>query len=488
MRMRLRNKQSKSLCRRSFAAFCGEAVIFCIACALLFTYVTPPLYQKLAYRYADCVSPWEYVDEDTYWDILQSQSDEVQQVYSDYMDSTNENDSYSDDAGSDTGSDGSGTASSDSSLLAASSDMFDGTAKVRSTSEIGFWTNDKLYAVRNLHDYHLFLRAQPYVYIAFMLLGIIVISVLNLRRSWRRFDELAQAVTDTVGAEGGGIELPDSMPMISAEISAIRLRNAANARAAHLAEGRKNELVAYLAHDIRTPMTSVIGYLELLEECPEMPVEQRAKYIGIAHRKALRLEELVSEFFEITRYNLQSVPIERQNINLAVFCEQTADEFFPEAEQRQLKMEIDVKGPCSVFIDPNRMARALGNVLRNAIAYADAGTTIVLSSSSDDDGNVTISVTNHGREISPEHLRSIFDKFFREDQARGTDRGGAGLGLAIAHEIVEAHGGTIDATSTQGTTVFTIKLPKPQALPDADKEPTAPLRLLGKRFPGAKEQ
>ena len=210
----------------------------------------------------------------------------------------------------------------------------------------------------------------------------------------------------------------------------------------------------------------MLGYLELLSEPAHLPDDARREFAGIAHEKAERLDGLVEEFFEITRYNLQAIPIERQNIDLRMLCLQVAEEFYPQAKARSLTIEVDAPADVRLFADPDKLARALSNVVRNAVAYADLQTTVTIRASIEEQPGdeagaqvATIAVTDRGREISQAHLQSIFDKFFREDGARGSGKGGAGLGLAIAREIVTAHGGDIAATSERGVTTFTISVP-----------------------------
>ena len=255
------------------------------------------------------------------------------------------------------------------------------------------------------------------------------------------------------------IELPDDLSVARADLIQIQNRALSDERAAKAAEVRKNELVAYLAHDIRTPLTSVVGYLSILKETPDLPVADRAKLAGIALEKAERLEGLVGEFFEITRYDLQAIPIERERVGIALFLRQVADELYPEAKARSVSIEVSAPEDASAFIDPEKMARAVSNVLKNAVAFADRESVVALCAEVGG-GSVTMRVIDTGKEISSAHLDAIFEKFFREDGARLSERGGAGLGLAIAREIVEAHGGTMWAESSLGRTVFTIAIPE----------------------------
>lgn len=426
--------------------------------------------------------------------------------------------------------------------------------------------SDGLYHARDLHLYNIVKAAKIPLAVALFAAGAIAIVVAGLMRPLRYFDELAHAVTTLVEDRSHPVVLSPDLAITQNELNAVRAASLANESAAIAAERRKNELVAYLAHDIKTPLTSVIGYLALLDEAPDLPDDARRRYIATASEKAVRLEGLIDEFFEITRYNLQSIPIERAWVGVRLFCEQVAESFYPDAQARGLSLVVRAPDDARFFVDADKLARALGNVVRNAVAYADDGTEIVIAASfavsaanatagalaatgasavatttsdaesdasaganananatpnsnaadvsssptssaqavstfarpsaydvaygyapaaSDAAGGATLqgggaspassaasafvsapgagswvlSVTNQGREISPAHLQSIFDKFYREDGARGTGSGGAGLGLAIAKEIIAAHGGTIGAMSERGVTTFAITLP-----------------------------
>ena len=278
-------------------------------------------------------------------------------------------------------------------------------------------------------------------------------------RSLRYFDELSRAVGGLLSDKEKPVELSRDLLITQSELNDIRLSSLADERAAKAAEQRKDELVAYLAHDIKTPLTSVLGYLLLLDEAPDMAPGTRRRYIKTAVDKAERLEGLIDEFFEITRYNLQSIPIEREQVDLTMLCQQVADESFPEAEARSLTLAVTGPKEAKAFVDPDKLARAVGNVVRNAVAFADSGTAVEISLEPDAD-RWRLTIADQGKEISPAHLESIFEKFYREDASRSSASGRAGLGLAIAKEIVLAHKGTITAISEEGLTAFTITLPR----------------------------
>ncbi len=305
--------------------------------------------------------------------------------------------------------------------------------------------------------------------VACYLAGILLIVRAGVNQALRYFDLLLASVEGILSKRDEPVALPPELASTALALNQVKAESERAERAAKAAEERKNELVAYLAHDIKTPITSIIGYLTLLGDSPDLPVDVRARYTGIALDKAYKLEELLEEFFEITRYNLQSISIERSRFDGALFCNQVIDEFFPLAEGRGLHLAYEGPAELEVFADAGRVARVLNNVMKNAVAYADAGTGVEVRTglATGADGFVwwQITVTDRGRELSPAHLERIFEKFFRADEARGSTAGGAGLGLAIAREIARAHGGDIYATSDAGLTSFTIWIPQGPSVP-----------------------
>lgn len=221
---------------------------------------------------------------------------------------------------------------------------------------------------------------------------------------------------------------------------------------------KKNELITYLAHDLKTPLTSVIGYLSLLEEADDLPADQRLKYIQISLKKALRLETLINEFFDITRYNLNEVVLEKEKLDLTLMLNQLSEEFYPVVTERGNSILVSADDHLMIFADPDKLARVFNNILKNAIAYSYPNTEISICANKEG-SHFLVSFTNTGKTIPAKSLETIFDKFYRLDSARSSSTGGAGLGLAIAKEIINQHGGHISATSENSITTFTIELP-----------------------------
>ena len=272
------------------------------------------------------------------------------------------------------------------------------------------------------------------------------------------FDQINQGINALLN-DNEEIHLPEEMLETERKLTAVKQTLRRREMEAELAEQRKNDLVMYLAHDIRTPLTSVIGYLSLLDEAVDMPPPQRQKYIHITLDKAHRLEKLVNEFFEITRYNLQQIDLKKEKIDLYYMLVQMIDEFYPILSARGNTAVLRASEDLTVTGDPAKLARVLNNVLKNAAAYSAMGTEITVSASEHED-RVTIEIANLGPDIPEAQLNAIFDKFYRLDDARTSSTGGSGLGLAIAKEIVALHGGTITARSGGGVTAFTISLLK----------------------------
>lgn len=281
--------------------------------------------------------------------------------------------------------------------------------------------------------------------------------------SWQMkyFDQIQNGIDQLIESAENEIILPSELESIANKLNQVRAAFEKKTRDANEAEQRKNDLVVYLAHDIKTPLTSVIGYLSLLDEAPDMPAEQRAKYIGITLEKAYRLEDLINEFFDITRFNLESIILNKSKINLALMLQQMADEFYPILSPQGKRAVVTVPEHLLLLGDADKLARVFNNILKNAAAYSYENSVIHIAAANLEN-RVSITFTNQGHVIAPQSLNNIFEKFYRLDSSRSTNTGGAGLGLAIAKEIVAAHGGTISAESSEAETTFTVTLPNEQ--------------------------
>mgnify|MGYP001117959013 FL=1 len=296
--------------------------------------------------------------------------------------------------------------------------------------------------------------------ITLIVIIIFLVILLRFSISWftKYFDEVSNGMDKLVEESNDEITLSPELDFMENKLNQIKNNLEKQKKAALDAEQRKNDLVVYLAHDIKTPLTSVIGYLSLLDEAPDMPPEQKSKYVGITLEKAYRLEELINEFFEITRFNLQTIVLNKEKINLLFMLQQMADEFYPMLAPQGKQISVNVPDGLTLWGDADKLARVFNNILKNAIAYSDENSVIDISAWQQDE-NIVITFMNQGNPIPQAKLDTIFEKFYRLDSARSTNTGGAGLGLAIAQEIVTAHNGTISVESNPENTTFTVKLP-----------------------------
>ncbi len=307
--------------------------------------------------------------------------------------------------------------------------------------------------------YHNYFRGYREVFFAVAIILIFVFMAWRLFR-WmsRYFKEIDQGIDELLKDDAARICLSLEMLPFERKLNAVKKELQDRKAEKANAERRKDELVMYLAHDIRTPLTSVIGYLSLLEEEPDMPMEQRARHVHITLEKANRLEEMINEFFEITRLNSGQIQLVKEAIDLCYMLVQLCDEASPALDAHGNSVVLDIQEDLTVYADPDKMARVFGNILKNAAAYSFPGTEIHVSARRTET-DVIMTIQNRGKTIPPEKLSLLFDKFYRLDSSRVSDTGGTGLGLAIAKEIVSLHDGKIEASSENETVSFTVRLP-----------------------------
>lgn len=223
-------------------------------------------------------------------------------------------------------------------------------------------------------------------------------------------------------------------------------------------ERTKNELITNVAHDLRTPLTSIIGYLELLAGNTKIPQEMQHKYIEIAYGKSKRLEKLIEDLFGFTKLNYGKMAMHVSQLDIVKLLGQLLEEAYPNFAEKNLSYDLQSNVPAKVInADGNLLARLFDNLIGNAIKYGADGKRILVQIYATDEV-VTVSVTNYGYVIPAEELPLIFNKFYRVERSRSSSTGGTGLGLAIAKEIVDMHGGTINVASDLNGTVFTVKL------------------------------
>lgn len=332
----------------------------------------------------------------------------------------------------------------------------------------GDWTVSLLeYFMKIEHEqafyiYHSYFRGYKEV---FFVTAIVIVFVFLLwylfRWMTRYFQEINRGIDVLLLEDAESVHLSSEMLPFERKLNEVKQELEKQKAEKEKAVRRKDELVMYLAHDIRTPLTSVIGYLNLLEEDSDMPAKQRAKHVHIALEKANRLEEMINEFFEITRLNSGQIRLSKERINLYYMLVQLCDEMSPVLAVHGNTVALHLDEDMDICADPDKIARVFGNILKNAAAYSYPGSEIVITAE-EADTHMTISFQNKGENIPEEKLSLLFHKFYRMDASRVSDTGGTGLGLAIAKEIVSLHDGEIRATSENETITFTLRLPLPE--------------------------
>lgn len=228
------------------------------------------------------------------------------------------------------------------------------------------------------------------------------------------------------------------------------------------AERTKNELITNIAHDLRTPLTSIIGYLELLSgngKVTAVPApEVQKKYIDIAYTKAKRLEKLIEDLFGFTKMTYGKVSMKVSQVDIIKLLSQLLEEFYPSFADKNLTYELTSNVPAQIIsADGSLLARLFDNLINNAIKYGADGKRILVNVHGEEEF-VTVSITNYGYVIPETELSLIFNKFYRVEQSRSSSTGGTGLGLAIAKNVVDMHGGSIQVASDLNGTVFTVRL------------------------------
>lgn len=308
--------------------------------------------------------------------------------------------------------------------------------------------------------YELVFERAYFIFIIFGTTLIIVLSLLYklLNKIFSYVFAVSESADKLFDKNVEYINLPPEMVEVEKKLNHFKTEAIKNERLAREDEQKKDELIVYLAHDIKTPLTSMIGYLSLLSEIKDMPQEQRNRYIDIALDKSYRLEDLINELFDVARFNSEKIVLEKEEINLNLMLEQIADDFYPTLKEMNKKINFTSDEKTILYADPDKLSRVFNNLIKNAVNYSKENTDIDISIINKEN-QVTVNITNKGKQIPKEKIDKIFEKFYRLDSSRTSKTGGSGLGLAIAKEIVELHGGKIYAESDMKETTFSVILP-----------------------------
>lgn len=223
------------------------------------------------------------------------------------------------------------------------------------------------------------------------------------------------------------------------------------------AERQKNELITNVAHDLRTPLTTIVGYLELIKDDTALSKEDVHKYSGIAYEKSIRLQEMMDDLFEFTKLDNADIKLNKSMINLSGLIMQMTDEFYPSFKDCNITPIVDLPEE-NIYVqgDGQLLARVFDNLISNALKYGYHNTDLKIEVSGDEK-YATVKVINHGDTIASEDIPLLFNKFYRTDSSRNSKTGGTGLGLAITKNIVDLHHGDISVTSDDQITTFIVR-------------------------------
>lgn len=331
------------------------------------------------------------------------------------------------------------------------------------TSQFNFhWLYDiapSLYYLLSRFDNYIF-RGELIILLMFIVW--LVYVILSLYRMIKKIFSYINAIVESSNnwftKDTDYITLPDELSDLEKKLNYLKRESLTNEKLARENEQKKDELIVYLAHDIKTPLTSMIGYLSILNEMDDMPKKQQEKYIKIALDKSYRLEELINELFDVARFNSEKIILEKEELNLNLMLAQIIDDFYPTLSELNKKIELNNEQQIMLVADPDKLGRVFNNLIKNAINYSAENSNIRINVRKNE-YNIIVDIINEGRQIPKEKLDQIFEKFYRLDSSRISKTGGSGLGLAIAKDIVQLHGGQIKAISSEKETLFRVELP-----------------------------
>lgn len=296
------------------------------------------------------------------------------------------------------------------------------------------------------------------VILILFLIGCMLITCAHLAKIAKMMERMIDAVDDMYTERVRFITLPPLFQEVENRLNLIMGDIRENREAAKEAEQRKNDMLVYMAHDLKTPLTSVLGYITLLREEENISKELQKKYLSIAWNKALRLENLINDFFEVTRMNLSAMALEYSEVNFSRMIEQIFYEFIPLLAEKNLTYELHLDPDVMISCDVDKMERVLDNLIKNAINYSYSDTMIQVWMKDNGKQGKQLRIKNHGKTIPKEKQKKLFEQFFRMDSARSSGTGGTGLGLAIAKQIVELHGGWIRCESENEEITFVLNM------------------------------
>lgn len=300
----------------------------------------------------------------------------------------------------------------------------------------------------------------------FVLLGILIFSLIFLllqRKMARDIETIAHAVKQIsegdlstrleLEGEGELTDIAENLNRMEEDIQELIDKE-------RTSEQSKTDLITNVAHDLRTPLTSILGYLELLRKNQKLSPEMQQKYLDIAYNKSVRLQKLIEELFGFTKLSYGKINMNVTKVDIVELLAQLLEESYPNFQKNGLSYDFVSNRKSQIIeADGDLLARLFDNLIGNAIKYGKEGKRVRVSLRADRE-IVTIKIVNYGYVIPENELPLIFDRFYRTDHSRtnASGPGGTGLGLAIVKNITDMHHGTVSVSSDLSGTVFTVRL------------------------------
>lgn len=211
----------------------------------------------------------------------------------------------------------------------------------------------------------------------------LIITIINLyyllKKVFSYINAIVESTDKLLYKNTEYITLPNELSDIENKLNRLKMESEKNEQLAKENEQKKDELIVYLAHDIKTPLTSMIGYLSLLDEIDDMPKKQQKKYIEVALDKSYRLEELINELFDIARFNSEEIILEKEELSLNLMIEQIIDDFYPILNELNKNIKLNTEEDMKIFADPDKLSRVFGNLVKNAINYSQEESDIIIN-------------------------------------------------------------------------------------------------------------
>ncbi|WP_145146513.1 cell wall metabolism sensor histidine kinase WalK [Paenibacillus xylanexedens] len=299
-------------------------------------------------------------------------------------------------------------------------------------------------------------------------LGFVLFFFLFSRKVMRVLDEITAGIQEVAKGELSHrieVKTSDEFGVVAASINQMAEQLQLSLQEERNAVAAKNDLITGISHDLRTPLTSILGFLEYIEKDRYQDEIEMRYYVSIAYEKSLTLRKLIDDLFEYTRVSGGSLPLSLQALNLNSFLMQLAEEFAPMLEEAGMEYKIiGGQEPLWIQATPGELVRAYENLFSNAIRYGSQGKLMEIGLALEGEEAV-VRISNYGEPIPTQDLPHLFDRFYRVDKSRSRDTGGTGLGLAIAKSMIELHRGSIVAYSENGRTDFVTRFPMVAAPP-----------------------